>query len=388
MSKKQKKNSLAQDCLESLDHNEKLLAAVVASQKKAGDYVLRSTLLGLNVPFPSYLLHKSNLHRDTRYFRHNQQNASACGVAATVEGQEHLRKALGDGYDICVAYIRSAEDAGADRAARPERPAGESEEELSMKRPRAEQSSKKAEGSAEGSKKAKKAKKVKKSKKAQQGQDVEQPPAQQPPAQEPPAQEPPEEARDGEPAQQRPEEAPEEAPDEDVEQPQARESEPAQQLAEDVEQPPAQQDVEQPPQEARKDEPSSDGYFTDSFRNELADVWWEHMKSKVLCVDTITELEEQHKVGRGLRGPDAILKVHDVLTDLGQYDPSMQMLHALMDDFACSYGGEAFIAKFFPVGVKPEHLFFRPYEEGGSDAGIAEQIELIIFEARNERRRV
>ena len=443
--------------IESLGPNESLLAAVVACQTKTGDYVPRSTLLGLPVvDFPAYLLGKGNKQRDQRYFRHNHQNASACGVAATVEGQEHLRNALGKDYDVCVAYLRSAKDGRPLKHRRED-----SEEDASPKRPRDEGSSKKAEGlkKAKKAKKPKKApekkeeedlspkrprdegspkkaeKKAKKSKKARpppekarEGESparpspaqlarpspVEQSPARPSPAQlarPSPAKPSPVEPSPAKPSPAKPspaEQSPAKpSPEQSPAKPSPAEQSPAQLTrpsparpspvqrspVHPAEQSPAQppeekaQPAQPPPGEAREDEPSSDGYFTDSFRNELADVWWEHIQ-KVLCVDTITELEQQHKVGRGLRGPDAIARVHEVLEGLGQYAASMGMLHQLVDDFASRFGAEAFLAKFFPVALKSEHLFFKPYDEGGSDAGIAEQIELIIFEARNARLRV
>ena len=48
--------------------------------------------------------------------------------------------------------------------------------------------------------------------------------------------------------------------------------------------------------------PRRSGGGTDSFRNELADVWWLHIK-QALRVDTIAKLESEHGVGSALRGP-------------------------------------------------------------------------------------
>ena len=57
--------------------------------------------------------------------------------------------------------------------------------------------------------------------------------------------------------------------------------------------------------------------------------------------------------------------------------------------YATFRDGENFVLQIdLPECTSAKEIECRPYEEGGSDAGIAEQIELIIFEARNERRRV
>ena len=131
----------------------------------------------------------------------------------------------------------------------------------------------------------------------------------------------------------------------------------------------------------------SGGVFTDSFRNELADVWWPHIK-QALRVDTIAKLESEHGVGSALRGPAAIRKVHVVLTVLEhilQLDADFPHLRGRLRFRPRS---RSLHCQVFPRCGAPLHssdLFFTPYDEGGSDAGIAEQIECIIFDASNPR---
>ena len=361
--------------LAELTTNELLLAAVVACQEKTGAYVLRPVLKNLSVSFEDKWFAKSNAARDTRLMRHNMLNASAGGIAATPAGLSLLKDKLGADYDICLAHIRGA--------ARPSKRSPEFPEAVppkgahaGVKRPRPR---KDAEQSSEKALPNQPSKKAGAQKRGSEGTRAEQSP------------------KEAEESSQTPKRTSEEACTESgtlpsLERPREKPSSEVARVAAETQQSPREKQSSEEPREDVGSElsprRSGSGGFTDSFRNELADVWWLHIK-QALRVATIAKLESEHGVGSALRGPAAIHKVHVVLTELEQYSISMQILHTFVDDFASAHGAEAFIAKFFPPGCgAPLHssdLFFAPYDEGGSDAGIAEQIECIIFDASNPR---
>ena len=380
--------------LAQLTTNELLLAAVVACQEEAGEYVLRPVLKNLSVSFEDKWFAKSHAARDTRLMRHNMLNASAGGIAATPAGLSLLKDKLGADYDICLAHIRGA--------ARPSKRSPELPEAgAHAKRPRprkdadAEQPSEEALPNQPSKSKAGAQKRRSEGTRAEQSPNEAEESSQTPKrtSEEAPTESgtPPERPREKQPREKQPREKQPREKQSREKQPREKQPEVAR---EDVGAELAQQSPRGGQEEPRDDVGSeltprrSGGVFTDSFRNELADVWWLHIK-QALRVDTIAKLESEHGVGSALRGPAAIRKVHVVLTVLEQYFSSMQIFHTFVDDFASAHGAEAFIAKFFPPGCgAPLHssdLFFTPYDEGGSDAGIAEQIECIIFDASNPR---
>ena len=367
--KKKKKKSTHDDralqILRSLSGNDCLLAAVVACQESKGAFVFRPALKRLSVVlrFPEHLLFKSNKERDGRLLRHNNNNASAGGISATTLGRKRLCALLDNDYDICLKRIRSAKDG--DEATCGPAP-------LSKRPVLTEPSEAVPRFSVDDRVQVK-----------DYHEDFN--------------------GKNGTVVSERRVHGLEFlvrldsfdarvwffatslclCPGAPVEREAA--SVPSD-TSEDAGAGPSPKRLRPP--EARRS-PGSGPVEPGSFdREKLADMWWVHIKS-VLCVDTITKLEEEHKVGSALRGADAILKVHNVLSGLDQYSSSMQILHAFVDDFASSYGAEAFVAKFFPAdcgaALHPKDLYFTPYDEGGSDAGIAEQIECIIFEASNAR---
>jgi hypothetical protein len=131
--------------------------------------------------------------------------------------------------------------------------------------------------------------------------------------------------------------------------------------------------------------------FTTQFSNVLADDWWRLSKT-MLPAATLRKLEEEFKIGSELTGVTGLFEAHKVLGEIGQLEHVKRMSHNLANDFVLTYGSDAFLETFFPrdrpVTLQKEDLFFKKFNDGGSDKTIADQIEDIIFEATNQRKQL